>query len=350
MMAVVTYAPYDYRYEEVPMPRIGEGEILLKMKGCGICAGDIKAYHGGIRIWGTSEEDRYITPPVIGGHEVFGEIVDIADDVAGFEIGDLVVPEQVVPCNECKFCKEGKYWNCTTSAVLGFKDYCNGGFAEYVKLHKNSILHKVPKEFTTEQAVLIEPIACGMHAVEQADIQYKDTVVVAGLGAIGLAMLDIIKLCLPLKVIGVDVKPKRLEMGRIFGADAIIDASSEKAVSTILQMCDGLGCDIYFEVSGTNAGVRQGLTLLRNMGTYVQIGVFPDEVKADWNLIADGKELTIKGSHLSALTYPSVIHGIQQGLIKTEGLISHRFQLKDWKEAFETAEKDPEAMKVMLVP
>ena len=350
MMAVVTYAPYDYRFEEVPIPQIGPGEILLKVTGCGICASDIKTYHGSPRLWGTSSKDRYITPPVIGGHELCGDIVDIADDVKGFDIGDFVVPEQVVPCNECSFCRQGTYWNCAISAVIGFKDYCNGGFAEYVKLHKNSLVHKVPDGFTTEQAVLVEPLACGMHAIEQADIQYKDVVVIAGLGAIGLGMMDMAKLCLPRKVIGIDVKEKRLDMGRAFGADAIIDASSEDSVSLVKDLTDGMGCDVYFEVSGNGASVMQGMDMLKNMGRYVQIGVFASEVTANWNLIGDGKELTIKGSHLSALTYPSVLKGIGSGQIKTQGLISHTFHLKDWKEAFETAEKDPDAMKVMLIP
>ena len=89
---------------------------------------------------------------------------------------------------------------------------------------------------------------------------------------------------------------------------------------------------------------------LKNLGRYVQMGVFAEEVTADWNVMGDGKELTIIGSHLSALTFPSVIKGIESGLIKTEGLISHKFALADWKEAFQTAEKDPNAVKIMLLP
>jgi len=350
MMALVTYAPSDSRYEEVPVPQIGAGEILIKTRGCGICASDIKAFHGSERFWGPSEAERYIKPPVIGGHELCGEIVDMADDVKGFEIGDVIAPEQVVPCNECVYCKQGIYWNCQTSAVIGFKDYISGGFAEYVKLHKYSLNHKVPNSFTTEQGVLIEPIGCGMHAVEQGGIQHKDVVVVGGLGAIGLAMLDMVKLYLPRKVIGVDLKPRRLEIGRTYGVDAIIDVANQNVVKEVMDLTDGLGCDVYIEASGTNAGVKQGLNLLRHMGTYVQIGAFPGEVSADWNIIGDGKELIVKGSHLSALTYPSVIKGIGSGLIRTQDLISHSFHLKDWKEAFETAEKDPRAIKVMLVP
>ena len=98
MKAVVTYAPGDNRYEDFPMPELEDGEVLLKVKGCGICAGDLKAFHGGIRVWGTSEAD-------------------------------------------CHFCRTGKYWMCQRSAVFGFKKYANGGFAEYVKLPKASLKH-----------------------------------------------------------------------------------------------------------------------------------------------------------------------------------------------------------------
>ena len=91
MKALVQYAPYDNRDEE----------LLLKVKGCGICAGDIKAYHGGIRIWGTTEKDRYIEAPVIGGHEFYGEIVRIGKAAAGWNIGDIVCAEQIVPCGSC---------------------------------------------------------------------------------------------------------------------------------------------------------------------------------------------------------------------------------------------------------
>ena len=90
--------------------------------------------------------------------------------------------------------------------------------------------------------------------------------------------------------------------------------------------------------------------MLRNHGRFVQMGVLSDLVTADWNIIGDGKELTIIGSHLSAKVYPAVIRGIEKGLIRTDGLISHTFHLRDWKQAFETAEKDASAVKVMLVP
>lgn len=349
MKAVVSYAPYDNRYEDYQKPTAGEGEVILKVKGCGICAGDVKAYHGGIRIWGTTEDNRYIEAPCIGGHEFYGEAVEIGPGVEDINPGDLLVSEQIIPCGECAFCRQGTYWMCTRSAVFGFKQYANGGFAEYVKLSKDCINHKVPKEFTSEQAVLIEPIACGMHAVEKAQIQHSDVVVIAGLGAIGTSMVNIASLALPKMVIGIDVRENRLEMGRKYGADVVLNPMECDVAEEIRKLTDGLGCDIYIEASGSPRSVTQGMDSLRNMGRYVQMGVFAEEVKADWNTIGDGKELTIIGSHLSGLTYDAVIKGIASGEIKTEGLISHTYKLEDWKEAFVKTEA-PDAMKIMLEP
>lgn len=350
MKALFSYAPYNNRLEEIDIPEIGPDELLVKVKGCGICAGDVKSYHGGIRIWGTSEENRYIEAPVIGGHEFFGEVVEAGKSMHAYQQGDRVVAEQIVPCNECDFCRQGKYWMCTGSAVYGFKQHIQGGFAEYIKLHKNSIVHKIPESFTTEQAVLVEPIACGMHAVELAGIKHDDVVVIAGLGAIGTSMINLAKLYLPKTVIGIDIRGYRLEMGKRYGADYVLNPSTCDVEAEIKKITGGYGCDVYIEASGSEKSVSQGLNSLKNHGSYVQMGVFADEVKADWNIIGDGKELIIKGSHLSALTFKSVIIGIESGLIKTDGLISHSYPLDEWEMAFEVAEKEPEAMKVMLTP
>ena len=223
MKAVVTYAPGDTRYEDFPFPELEDGEVLLKVKACGICAGDLKAFHGGIRVWGTSEADRYMEPPCIPGHEFYGEVVDIKGEVPGIAIGDDVCAEQVVPCGHCHFCRTGKYWMCQRSAVFGFKKYANGGFAEYVKLPKTSLKHVLPKSFTKEQSVLVEPIACGMHALEQANIRHDDVVVIAGLGAIGTSMCNIANLKMPKLVIGLEVREERARRAREYGADIVLN-------------------------------------------------------------------------------------------------------------------------------
>lgn len=349
MKALFSYAPFDNRLQEVEIPKPGPEELLVKVKGCGICAGDIKSYHGGIRIWGTNKENRYIEAPVIGGHEFFGEVVEAGEAVQGYLPGDRVTAEQIVPCNDCDFCRQGTYWMCSSSAVYGFKQHIHGGFAEYIKIHKNSIVHKIPDSFTEEQAVLVEPVACGMHAVEQAEIKHEDVVVIAGLGAIGTSMVNLAQLCLPRLIIGIDVKEFRLAMGRKYGADYVLNPVKVDVAEEIKKLTNGYGCDVYIEASGNPQSVTQGLSALKNHGRYVQMGVFAEEVSADWNTIGDGKELNIRGSHLSAGTFHFVISGIESGLIRTDGLISHVFPLEKWETAFAAAE-EPEAMKVMFRP
>lgn len=350
MKALVAYGPEDYRLEDRPVPIPGPGEILIKVSISGICAGDVKSFHGGIRIWGTSEADRYIEAPVIGGHEFVGSVAALGAGVTAFTIGERVVTEQILPCEECVYCRKGMHWMCQRSAVFGFKQVCHGGFAEYAILPANARIHRVPDSLSDEQAALIEPIACGMHAVNQAQIRRSDVVVIAGMGGIGLSMINIAAAALPRAVIGVDLRDDRLALGHSFGADAVVNPLKENLDEVINSFTDGLGCDVYIEASGSAASVTQGLNCLRNHGRFVQMGVFSDPVTADWNIIGDGKELHIFGSHLSGNTYPAVIKGISQGRILTDDLITHRFSLTDWKRAFETAESGPGARKVVLVP
>lgn len=350
MKAIITHAPHNLQVEEFPQPVCNPGEVIIKIKGCGICAGDIKSYHGGIRIWGTSEADRYIEPPCIPGHEFYGEIVEIADDVNGFLLGDHILAEQILPCGECHFCKQGKHWLCTRSAVFGFKQYANGGFAEYARIPKNAIMHKLPSTFTQEESILVEPISCGMHALEQAKIKHNDIVVIAGLGAIGISMCNIANMAMPKLVIGIEVRENRIQLAKEYGADYVFNPISDDIKEKILELTDGLGCDVYIEASGNVNSAKTGLDVLKNGGRYVQLGVLSDLVTADWNIIGDGKELQIIGSHLSGKVYPAVIRGIEKGIIKTKGLISHKYKLDDVLEAYETAEKDLHAIKVILEP
>lgn len=352
MKALVAYGPGDYRYKDVSKPEIKSGEIILKVRGCGICAGDLKAYYskGILAPLENGEEDRFWETPVTPGHEFCGEIVDLAEDAEGFKKGDCVVAEQIVPCGTCPDCQSGLFWMCSALRVFGLKQYAQGGFAEYIKLPKNSRVHKIPDTLTMKQAVLIEPYACGMHAAERARIIHKDVVVISGLGPIGLAITNIIRLSLPKLIIAVDINENRLKLGKEFGADVVLNPNTCDLAREIAKINNGTGCDKYIEASGYGESVIQGLNILRNHGTYVQFGALGSEVLTNWNTIGDGKELTIYGSHLSAHCYPAVIKGIQSGLLRTDGLVSHVFPLKDWKRGFETSKTNPDAMKIVLVP
>lgn len=350
MNALKLYAPGDCRLEKVPIPEIGEEEILIKVEACGICAGDIKTLHDNIRVWGTSEKDRYIEPPVIQGHEFVGRVVAFGSKVEGVKIGDRMVSEQIVPCGECRFCKEGNYGMCQRHWIYGFKQEVQGGFAQYMKFHRQGINHKVPEELTLEQAALIEPYACAMHAVERGNIKHTDVVVISGLGAIGQGMVSVARSLQPKLIIGLDLRQHRLDLAMKNGCDMVFNPAEVDVPEKIRELTGGYGCDVYIEAAGSGPSVTQGFKSLRYKGRYVQFGVFPKPITVDFNDVGDGKELDIAGAHLGPTCYEAVMVGMKNGTLFTDGLISHTFKMSEWEKAFEVAEKDPMAMKVMMIP
>ena len=132
MKALVAYSASEYRLEtEYPVPVINDEEILLKVEACGVCAGDVKAWHGAPKFWGDANQPSWVQAPFIPGHEFVAEVVPVGKDSQhGVEVGDRVTVEQIAPCGECIFCKTGRYWMCQKHDIYGFQGNVNGGMAE----------------------------------------------------------------------------------------------------------------------------------------------------------------------------------------------------------------------------
>ena len=352
MRAIVAYAPGDYRFETVDVPHAGEGEMILKVEACGICAGDIKAYHGAPSFWGGDGNPPYIKAPMIPGHEFVGRVVEIGPNVKGnWKIGDRICPEQIVPCGECMFCKTGRYWMCEKHDLFGFQNNVNGGMAEYVRLTKEAINWVIPEDLAIEKAILVEPFACSWHCVDRAQISNRDVVVQSGVGTLGLGMVGAIKQRNPKLLIVLDLNNARLEKAKEFGADIVMNPREMDVVSEIKKLTGGYGCDIYIEATGHPSSVKQGLEAIRKMGRFVEFSVFGDLVTVDWSIISDRKELDLLGVHLSPYCYDTVIDWIASGKLPTNGVVSHKFPLEKWQEAFDIAAASKEGtFKVILVP
>ncbi|MGQ9623696.1 MAG: alcohol dehydrogenase catalytic domain-containing protein [Candidatus Caldatribacteriaceae bacterium] len=354
MKAVVNYAPEDFRLEEVNVPNIGPGEVLIRVGGCGICAGDVKTFHGAPRIWGGEGNPPYVVPPVIPGHEFFGQVVALGEGAGekyGVVLGDWVVSEQIIPCGACRFCVEGNYWMCERHYIYGFKrGEAEGAFAEYVRLPRNAINHKLPEGFPLQVAPYVEPLACAIHAVERADVQFRDVVVIAGMGAIGLGMLQVVRLKNPRLLIAIDILKKRLELAKDLGADLTLNPLETDVVQEVKRLTGGYGCDVYIHASGHPQGVIQGLQMIRRLGRCVEFSVFNQPTTADWSIIGDVKELDIRGAHLSPRTYPVAIEFLYKGYVKADRIITHELPLKEFKKGLELAEKGEEAIRVVLKP
>jgi threonine dehydrogenase-like Zn-dependent dehydrogenase len=240
---------------------------------------------------------------------------------------------------------------CHRHDIYGFiRDRAEGAWAQFMRFPANAINHKVPRDIAPEQAALIEPLACAIHAVRRAEIQLGDVVVIAGMGPIGLCMLAAAKKAGAGKLIALDLKEKRLQLARSFGADLAINPTSGDAVQRVLDLTVGYGCDVYIEATGAGPAVSQGLRMLRRLGTFVEFSVHDGPVAVDWSIIGDMKGLNIHGAHLGPYCYPLAMEYLSNGTVRSGELVTHSLPLEHYQEALEIAIKAEDSIKVVLVP
>lgn len=351
MLSIVAHGPQDYRVENVNIPYAGFEEVIIKIEFCGICGSDITAYKGADMYWGG--DVPWMKAPVTPGHEFYGVVVEMgegAEEKHNIQIGDRVTTDQIKPCNNCMYCNRGKYWMCETHNMYGFqREIAEGGMAEYMKIGSTSYIYKIPEEVNNKEASLIEPMACAAHAVQRATIEFEDVVVLAGAGTLGLCMLQLIRLKTPKKIIVLDPNEMRLEIAQNLGADLVFNPEKENISEIIKDVTGGYGSDVYIEASGTPAGVKQGLEIVRKLGRFIEFGVFSQETSTDWSVIGDKKELDIRGSHLGPYMYPVIINLFKRKLLHVEDIITHIYNLKDFSSALETAQSSG-SIKVLLKP
>nr|WP_115787723.1 alcohol dehydrogenase catalytic domain-containing protein [Arthrobacter silvisoli] len=353
MAAVVCHGPENYTLEDVPVPSPGPGEMLIRVEAVGVCASDVKCYHGAPKFWGDENRPAWAQRGIIPGHEFVGTVV-AADQNATVQrrmsIGDRIVCEQIVPCEECRYCRRGQYWMCAPHEMFGFRGF-NGAMAHYVLVPARARAHRVSASIPPQHAAFAEPLSCALHAVERANIQFDDVVVVAGCGPIGLGMIAGARAKNPIKVIALDMSDEKLALARRCGADLIINVGRDDAVKIVKDLTDGYGADVYLEGTGHPAAVAQGLNLLRKLGTYVEYSVFGSEVSVDWSIIGDDKELDILGAHLGPHCWPAAIKMLESGELPMDGICSHQFPLAEFQTAIDlVGNPSGGSVKVSILP
>ncbi len=334
MKAAVFHGPEDVRYEDVPDPMLEEGDVLLKIKACGICGSDLHMYkHGLFQDLGIPVGNGRVM-----GHEFSGEIAEIKGDHADLKAGDRV------------FCVS------------------NGGNAELVKIPKmmTPILLKIPEEISFEEAATTEPLATSLHAVNLASPQEGETHVVMGAGIIGLGVVQVLKATSAVKIIVVDISEKRLAMANQLGADILVNAAKESVHEKIVELTGTSEISFMPTASGTIdtiydcAGLpmayegtpvlEQALELTKENGKVVLVAVYEKEATIEPNLIVR-KGLSIFGAWAWTIDELVESHGIiSSGRIDRKPLITHRFPLEKGKEAYDTQAKADESVKVMIMP
>ncbi|KYD21202.1 zinc-dependent alcohol dehydrogenase family protein [Caldibacillus debilis] len=330
MKAAVFYGTEDIRVEEKEMEPLGENELLLKVKACGICGTDIHILKG-------EKGSASVTPPVILGHEFSGEVVKVGSKVTQFSVGDRVSVDPNIYCGECSFCKSGKPQLCEQLTALGIN--IDGGFAEYCKVPAANAM-KFPSHIPFEAAALAEPLSCCIHGIDLAEISTGQKVAIIGGGAIGLIMTQLAVFNGASYVLLSEPIKKRRDLALQLGADKVIDPTKE--------MIGTAEFDTVIECAGNKNAIETALKIVKRGGTVLffsvpspneQIMINPYEIYQ--------KELTIKGSFINPSTFGRAMDLIIHNKIKLEPLISHTFGVDDIKAAFET-QPNPNAVKVLI--
>ena len=312
----------------IPVPEPAPGHVLLKVHAAGICGTDIHIYL-----------DEFASrPPVVLGHEVSGEVVEMGAGVSGVAIGDRVTTETYFStCGQCRYCRAGYINLCMGRLSIG--SAVNGGFAEYLVVPARN-LHRLPEVISFREGALTEPLACVVQGVLLCapTVRAGDTAVIAGPGAIGLLTLQLLTAAgAQVIVLGTEADTRRLALAEQLGASHVVNVSVVDPVALLRDLTEqGLGADVVYECSGAGPAAQQLLNLVRRRGRYVQVGLFGKSVSWDLDQVCY-KELVVTGSNASTPeSWLRAIRLLAEGTVDVKPLITHTFSLGDWSEAFGT--------------
>jgi len=311
---------------ERSVPRIKEGEVLVRMKACGICGSEIPFYDG--------IPNYMCKHPWTIGHEMAGEVAEVSGTTSGLVVGDRVTVEPLIACGKCYACRVGKYNCCASLQVIGAST--PGGFAEYVVI-PSIRCHKVPDSMPWEVAALAEPYSIGANILKRGQIVPEDLVVINGAGPIGLTALDFAKNIHGAKVLVTDMHRGRLERASAMGADVIVDASKESVLEAVMGFTNGEGGSLVVDATGNAKAIESTQHLVAPGGRIVVVGFTDEDVKLNGILIVK-KEMTFMGSRNSAGIFPYVVESLQSGKLKTAVYITDRYPFSEICQAFEHAD------------
>lgn len=322
MRAVLAYGAGDFRLEDVPAPTL-RGGAIIRIEAAGVCAADRMIFGGG--------SPWELSFPFTPGHENVGTIVEIDPASAtrwGVSVGDLVVPEVMVPCGVCAMCRRERFHLCRNGRHIGSS--LPGGWAEQTWLPPEARVWRVPDGLGAQQAVVAEPLACAIHAIERADPQPGDALVISGIGAIGAAGLAYVRAARPVRaVIALVTSPERAALARELGADEAIDVITSDTAAELRERFDGVGPDVYVDFSGQTEAVDLGLDAIAPGGRLALYGVYRKRAEVDWNVVAEFKELEIRGGHLAPHEFGRALELLADGSVDGRRLVTASYPLRD---------------------
>ena len=331
MNAAVFYSPNKIKVENVPVPWIKAGEVLLKVRACGLCGTDISKI-----------VEKRVPPGTVLGHEVVGDIVKIGKGVKGFELGDRVTVLHHIPCFKCRFCRHGNF-----SACKQFKEtnIYPGGFSAYVRIPRLNVRFGMQKLgfLSYEEGALVEGSGCSLRAFKRANFQKGDSVVIVGMGPVGLLHVLMAKALGASKIIACDINDYRLKKAKELGADIVIKPNMS------LQFFYDLGADLAIVSVGIPQAIENASKYVRPGGTVLVFAECPDKARITISPNLIYHEMSLIGSYSSTPEeQKTCLKLIKSGKLPVKKLITHRFNLSEISKAVNLSRQANRTLKIII--
>jgi len=340
MRVAMWYNNRDVRTEEMPIPQIGSGELLVRVEASGICGSDVMEWY------------RLDRAPLVLGHEIGGQIVAVGESVERYKEGDRVSAAHHVPCNTCHYCLNGHHTVCDTLRQTNFDP---GGFAEYIRLPAINVdrgVFLLPDQVSYEEATFIEPLACVLRGQRRARMQAGKSVVVIGAGIAGLLHVQLARALGAGRVVATDITDYRLEAAQRFGADATIHAE-EDLPACLRQVNQGRLADLVIVCTSAISAIAQALQSVERGGTILLFAPTDPGVTIpiSINELFWRNDITLTTSYAgSPADYQTALELIQAGAVPVRQMITHRLSLAETGLGFQLIAEAKNCIKVIIEP
>ena len=333
------YNNRDVRLEEMPVPELGPGELLVRIWASGICGSDLMEWY------------RVQKAPLVLGHEVSGEVARVGEGIDSYRPGDRVVVSHHVPCNECRYCLGGHHSVCDTLRQTHFDP---GGFAEYVRVPKINVdlgTYLLPMEVSYEEGSFIEPLGCVVRAQRWARLQPGQTVLVIGSGISGLLHVQLARVNGAALVVATDINPFRLRAAEELGAHIAL-ASDENLISQLKRVNEGRLADLVIVCTGAMPAVKQALQTVERGGTILFFAPTASGTDVPIPLFEYWRnEITVTTSYAaSPIDMKQALEFIHARQVRVREMVTHRLRLAEAGRGFQLMENGRESIKVILEP
>ena len=340
MRVAVYYGKGDIRIEEMSVPVTGPGEMLLRVRASGICGSDVMHWY------------RAGRGPLVLGHEIAGEVVEVGEGVKDYKPGDRISASHHVPCNTCHYCLNDHHTVCETLRKTNFYP---GGFSEYLKLPSINVergVYLLPDNVSFEDATFIEPLACVYRGQRTASIGIGRSVLVIGSGISGLLHIQLAKALGASLVVATDVSPYRLNAAKKLGADEAVFADAD--ISAVLRkMNKGRLADAVILTAGSRTAIQQAFQSVERGGTilfFAPVGG-GGSIELPVNDLFWRNEITLTSSYAANyVEHTKALELIRQKKVNVSSMITHTLELSDTAKGFQLVEDARESLKVIITP